>query len=166
MQDLIKQEQFEIEVLDLLHTKRFLPRLIFCGRTMPQLCYGLSRFSVDLDFWLAKRINITNLFKSLKKYLSESYRITNAAIKFHTILFEIKSGKFPGSLKIKIHKESKKFKIEREIAFSRFTTLKVPVNVVSLEDMMSANVKTFISRKEKRDVFDIEFFNKAREWFS
>jgi predicted nucleotidyltransferase component of viral defense system len=52
MQDLIKQEQFEIEVLDRLKSGRFLDNLIFTGGTMLRLCYGLNRFSVDLDFWL------------------------------------------------------------------------------------------------------------------
>ena len=52
MQDLIKQEQFELEVLDRLQSGRFLDRLVFGGGTMLRLCYGLGRYSVDLDFWL------------------------------------------------------------------------------------------------------------------
>ena len=52
MQDLIKQEQFELEVLDRLKSGRFLDRLAFGGGTMLRLCYGLDRYSIDLDFWL------------------------------------------------------------------------------------------------------------------
>ena len=52
MQDLIKQEQFELEVLDRLQSGRFLDRLVFGGSTMLRLCFGLDRYSVDLDFWL------------------------------------------------------------------------------------------------------------------
>jgi predicted nucleotidyltransferase component of viral defense system len=55
MQDLIKQEQFEIEVLDRLRTGKFLDALIFTRGTMLRLCYGLNRFSVDLDFWFYKK---------------------------------------------------------------------------------------------------------------
>ncbi|MCX7991875.1 MAG: nucleotidyl transferase AbiEii/AbiGii toxin family protein, partial [Proteobacteria bacterium] len=49
MQDLVKQEHFEIEVLDRLKSGKLLDSLIFTGGTMLRLCYGLNRFSVDLD---------------------------------------------------------------------------------------------------------------------
>ena len=55
MQDLIKQEQFELEVLDRLKSGRFLDRLAFGGGTMLRLCHGLDRYSVDLDFWLLNK---------------------------------------------------------------------------------------------------------------
>jgi hypothetical protein len=55
MRDLIKQEQFELEVLDRLQSGRFLDRLVFGGGTMLRLCYGLDRYSVDLDFWLRRK---------------------------------------------------------------------------------------------------------------
>ncbi len=55
MQDLIKQEQFELEVLDRLQSGRFLDRLVFGGGTMLRLCFGLDRYSVDLDFWLLNK---------------------------------------------------------------------------------------------------------------
>ncbi len=58
MQDLIKQEQFEIEVLDRLKSGKFLDKLVFTGGTMLRLCYGLNRFSVDLDFRVYKEIDI------------------------------------------------------------------------------------------------------------
>ncbi|MCS7164428.1 MAG: nucleotidyl transferase AbiEii/AbiGii toxin family protein [Thermodesulfovibrio sp.] len=50
MQDSVKQEQFEIEVLDRLKSGKFLDSLIFTGGTMLRLCYGLNRFSFGLDF--------------------------------------------------------------------------------------------------------------------
>jgi hypothetical protein len=40
MQDLIKQEQFEMEVLDRLKSGRFLDRMVFGGGTMLRLCFG------------------------------------------------------------------------------------------------------------------------------
>ncbi len=55
MQDLVKQEQFEIEVLDRLKSGKFLDVLIFTGGTMLRLCYGLNRYSLDLGFWLYKK---------------------------------------------------------------------------------------------------------------
>ncbi len=46
MQDLIKHEQFELEVLDTLNSGKFLANLVFCGGTMMRLCFGLDRYSV------------------------------------------------------------------------------------------------------------------------
>lgn len=100
MQALIKQEQFEIEVLDKLKSGKFLYKLVFTGGTMLRLCYGLNRFSVDLDFWLYKEINIEKYFLNLKDYLSKYYIIHNTEDKFYTLLFEIKSKNYPRSLKI------------------------------------------------------------------
>jgi predicted nucleotidyltransferase component of viral defense system len=75
MQDLIKQEQFEIEVLDRLQSGRFLDRLIFGGGTMLRLCFGLDRYSVDLDFWLLnknreKDFDHTEWFSGLQQFLA------------------------------------------------------------------------------------------------
>jgi len=86
MQDLIKQEQFEIEVLDRLKSGRFLDNLIFTGGTMLRLCYGLNRFSVDLDFWLYKKIDTGKYFNQLKELLSKYYSIRDAENKFYLTL--------------------------------------------------------------------------------
>jgi len=56
MEELIKLEKFEIEVLEYLNSGKFLDNLVFVGGTMLRLCYGLNRFSNDLDFWVIKEI--------------------------------------------------------------------------------------------------------------
>lgn len=160
MESLIKQEQFEIEVLDFLNSHRFLSKLVFCGGTMLRLCYGLNRFSVDLDFWLFKKMDVDKLFESIKDCLGQSYVITDAMNKFYTILYEIKSPEYPRSLKIEIRKATKKIKLEKAIAFSKYANYQVLVNVPSLKDMMNGKVEAFLTRKEIRDLFDIEFLFK------
>ena len=160
MQDLIKQEQFEIEVLDRLNTKRFLNNLVFSGGTMMRLCWGLDRFSVDLDFWVTKEIDFRILYNDYKKELSEYYRISDSANKFKTILFELKSPDYPRSLKIEIRKEPKKIKSVSAIAYSKHSNIQVMLKTVSLEDMMKAKIQAFLSRKEIRDIYDIEFLFK------
>lgn len=157
MRDLIKQEQFELEVLDRLNSKRFLNDLVMCGGTMLRLCFGLNRFSVDLDFWILKDINKDGLLKRLKEYLSEFYVLKDAANKYNTILFEIKTAHYLRSLKIEIRKGHKKVNTERAIAYSKYSNIQVYVKVVSLEDMMRAKICAFLDRKEIRDAFDIEF---------
>ena len=157
MQDLIQQERFELEVLDRMNSARLLKDLVFGGGTMLRLCYGLERFSVDLDFWIVKEVDSKSLFKDLKEFLSEYYSMKDAASKFYTMLFEIRSKSFPRSLKLEIRKEKKKVSVEQAIAYSRHSTIQVLLNVVSLKDMMGSKIGAFLIRKEIRDIFDIEF---------
>lgn len=160
MRDLEKQEQFELEVLDRLNSRKFLNYLVFGGGTMLRLCYGLNRFSVDLDFWIIKDIDIGKLYEDLKEYLSVFYTLKDSANKFHTLLFEIKSGEYPRSLKIEIRKEKKKIKTEQVIAYSRYANTQVFLRVVSLKEMMKAKIEAFVKRREIRDAFDMEFLLK------
>jgi predicted nucleotidyltransferase component of viral defense system len=160
MQDLKKQEQFEMEVLDRLNSQKFLNKLVFAGGTMMRLCYGLDRYSADLDFWVVKDPDFVKLFQELKKYLAQHYILTDSANKKNTILLELKSASYPRSLKIEIRKEIKKIKTETNIAFSRNSNTQVMVKTVSLADMMKAKLDAFLDRMEIRDVFDIEFMFK------
>jgi predicted nucleotidyltransferase component of viral defense system len=160
MRDLIKQEQFEIEVLDKLNSGKFLRHLIFGGGTMLRLCHGLDRFSVDLDFWLLKAKAPSDLPSSLRDYLAGYYTIRDATDKFYTILMELKSPRYPRSLKIEVHKNAQKFRAEQAIAYSPHSTLQVIVKAVSLSDMMASKVSAFLDRKEIRDVYDMEFLVK------
>lgn len=157
MQDLIKQEQFEIEVLERLKSGKFLDSLIFTGGTMLRICYGLNRFSVDLDFWIYKEIDIKKYFISLKEFLSQYYSIRDAENKVYTLLFEIRSKDYPRSLKTEIRKKDEKVKTELSIAYSKYSETQVLVKTLSLSEVMKSKVEAFLSRKEIRDVFDIEF---------
>ena len=160
MQDLIRQEEFELEVLERLNSARLLDNLVFCGGTMLRICFGLQRFSVDLDFWLVKAADKRALFKKIKEHLSRFYQVKDSADKFYTLLFELRSKDYPRSLKIEIRKEAKKVKTEQAIAYSKYSNRQVMLNVVSLEDMMRAKIEALLSRKEIRDAFDLEFLVK------
>jgi predicted nucleotidyltransferase component of viral defense system len=160
MQDLKKHEQFELEVLDRLNSGRFLQNLVFGGGTMLRLCHGLGRYSVDLDFWVVKDIDPKEYFQKLKKYVTQFYTISDAANKFNTILFELKSPEYPRALKIEIRKELKKIETESAIAFSAQSNIQVFLRVVALREMMKAKIEAFLSRREIRDIYDLEFLLK------
>jgi predicted nucleotidyltransferase component of viral defense system len=160
MQDLIQQERFEIEVLDRLNTGRLLGNILFGGGTMLRLCFGLNRFSVDLDFWIVNKTDINALFKGIKQCLAEYYSVRDSKNKFYTMVFEVKSIHYPRSLKIEVRKETKKVACEQAIAFSRYSSEQVLLNVISLREMMKLKIEAFLSRREIRDVFDIEFLFK------
>lgn len=160
MRDLIAQEQFELEVLERLNSKRILNNLVFGGGTMLRLCFGLNRFSVDLDFWVIKKIDYQKLYQDLNNCLKPFYALKDAANKFYTLLFEIKSPDYPRNLKIEIRKEPKKIPVEPAIAYSKYSNRQVFLPVVSLPDMAKSKISAFLGRKEIRDVFDLEFLVK------
>ena len=160
MRDLIQHEQFELDVLSRLQSGRFLANLIFGGGTMLRLCHGLNRYSVDLDFWIAREMDWKKFYGRMEKYLDQFYKIADSANKHFTILFELKSPQFPRSLKIEIRKTVKKIKTETNIAYSSNSTVQVMLKTVALEDMMTSKIEAFLDRREIRDAYDMEFLVK------
>lgn len=167
MQDLIRQEQFELEVLDRLNSGRFLDRMAFGGGTMLRLCYGLGRYSVDLDFWLLnkpgkgeKSDDYAVWFSNLQQYLPTFYEIRDAADKFYSLVVELKSPDYPRSLKLEIRKGVPIVNTKRAIAYSRYSSLQVYLRTIPLREMMTSKVAAFLERKEIRDAYDLEFLVK------
>jgi len=160
MRDLVKHEQFELEVIDKLQSGRFLANLIFGGGTMLRLCHGLDRYSVDLDFWVTKDMDWPKFYHSLGKYLMQFYKLADSANKHFTILFELKSPQFPRSLKIEIRKEARAIKTDMSIAYSPNYNVQVMMKTVALKDMMKSKIEAFLNRGEVRDAYDIEFLLK------
>jgi predicted nucleotidyltransferase component of viral defense system len=160
MQDLIRQEQFELEVLERLNSRKLLEHLVFGGGTMLRLCFGLSRFSVDLDFWILKGAGSAKLFREIKQYFGRFYELRDCTNKFYTLLFEVGSRDYPRALKIEIRKKPGKINFEQAIAYSKHSNVQVFLKVVSLEDMLRSKIEAFLERKEIRDIFDIEFLLK------
>lgn len=160
MQDLIKHEQFEMEVLEKLHNFKILPKLIFVGGTMLRLCYGLDRYSVDLDFWLKNKADEKNIFNNISKLIKDNYIAKDIFNKHFTMLFEFKSKDYPRALKIEIRKEAKKIKPIKAIAYTPNSNIQIILNALSLEDMLIEKINAFINRAEIRDVYDIEFLVK------
>jgi predicted nucleotidyltransferase component of viral defense system len=160
MQDLIRQEKFELEVLEKLNSGKFLDNFIFTGGTMLRLCFGLPRFSTDLDFWVLNKVKGGGVFADIGKYLSGSYTVRDSADKYYTMLYEIKSPEYPRSLKIEIRKEAGKVQVEQAIAYSQYSNIQVLLKAAKPEEMMIRKIDAFLERKEIRDVFDMEFLIK------
>jgi len=160
MKELEEQEIFEIEILEWMKNKGFLEKLIFGGGTMLRLCYDLNRFSIDLDFWTYRIKDFDNYYQKVSSELSNSYELTDSAIKFYTMLFEIRKSKQTGKLKIEIRKNKNEFDFQEKIAFSRYSNKQVLLKVFTLEQMMKNKVAAFLDRKEIRDAYDMEFIAK------
>jgi len=157
MQALQNLEKLEIEILDLFNSIRVLDSLYFGGGTMLRLCHNLNRYSTDLDFWLDQKTDSKSIYQSIKKNLSDNYKLTDSVSKKFTILFELKSPSVNRHLKIEIRKEQQDFEWERKIAFSRFASKQVMVKGLTLNQMMKNKFEALLSRKIIRDAFDIQF---------
>lgn len=156
--DTLKQhEVFEIEVLEKMNSARMLEPLVFGGGTMMRLCHELNRYSVDLDFWFVKKISQNDFFNKGRKVFEKDYEITDAQMKHYTILFELRSARYPKRLKIEIRREWKEHDFQQTIAFSKFSTKQVILNAHTLDQTMQNKIEAFLNRGEIRDCFDIEF---------
>ncbi len=156
--DILKQHEiFEIEVLGKMNSTKMLEPLVFGGGSMLRLCHELNRYSVDLDFWFIKEISQNKLFDKIRKAFEKDYEITDAQIKRYTMLFELRSARYPKRLKIEIRREWKDCDYQERIAFSRFSTTQVLVKAHTLEQTITNKIGAFLDRGEIRDCFDIEF---------
>ncbi|MFH1874803.1 MAG: nucleotidyl transferase AbiEii/AbiGii toxin family protein [Pseudomonadota bacterium] len=161
MKELEKHEQFEIQVLDLMRKTKLLDRLVFGGGTMLRLCHQLSRFSVDLDFFLKNPdLSFHIDFEKLATTCRENgWQITDQVEKHFSWLLEIKAQGFPRRLKIEIRKdESSAQDQEMAIAFSKHEpTTQIRLTVCTLQQMWKNKVEALLDRKTIRDAYDLEF---------
>ncbi len=155
-----KHEQLEMEVLRELANNKLLNDLVFGGGTMLRLCYGLNRYSVDLDFFAIREFDQKKKFANLADCLSRKYEITDMNDKLNTMLYEVKDSSYPRKLKIEIRKEVRDYDYQQRIAFSKFSTIQVILNVLTLEQALKNKVAAALDRKIIRDFFDIEFLLK------
>jgi predicted nucleotidyltransferase component of viral defense system len=160
MQNLKLHEKFEIEVLGVLNSRKLLEPLSFGGGTMLRLCHGLNRYSVDLDFYFLKDIDIDEFDKKVLNCLSDMYNLTDFAKKHFTLLYECKSKDYPQRIKVEVRKAVQEFKYEESIAFSVHSNEQVLLKTLTLEQMMQNKINAFLGRYAIRDCFDIEFLMK------
>ncbi len=161
MKPLEKHEQFEMQVLDMMRKEKLLERLVFGGGTMLRLCHQLSRFSVDLDFFLKDPfVNFKADFKKLVNSAKNAgWQITDQIEKHFSWLLEIKGQGFPRRLKIEIRKDETNAKDQEiAIAFSPYEpVIQVRLTVCTLKQMWNNKLSALLDRKAIRDAYDLEF---------
>jgi len=158
MESLKAHELFEISILQWLKNRRFLDPLVFGGGTLLRLCHELPRYSMDLDFWFYRKTNYTGYFTKLAESLREDYKLTDAADKRFTLVFEIQPAAGRQRLKIEIRKEvAPPQTTEEKIAFSPVGSIQVLLRGFTLLRMAQNKINAFLDRGEIRDLFDLEF---------
>ena len=162
MQQLRDHERFEIELIKWLSDHGLLTTITFGGGTCLRLCFGLTRYSVDLDFFCVRLIP-NDWFASLKSDLSKSYILVDAQEKYYSYFFEMKSPAYPRHLKLEIRKHEfckPDSETELNVAFSPFSTMQVRLTTFTLAQMARNKLEAMLDRKEIRDAYDLEFLYK------
>ena len=85
-------------------------------------------------------MDIFRLHESFEK----DYEITDSEIKHYTLLFELKSARYPKRLKIEIRREIKDCAFQKIIAFSKSSARQVLVNAHTLEQTMKNKSEAFL----------------------
>ncbi len=165
MSALHDHERFEMELLKWLTDHGFISSVVFGGGTCLRLCFGLPRYSVDLDFFCLQSLEHSenSWFESLKKELSSSYDLRDAQEKYFSYVFEVRGAGYLRSLKLEFRKHEfcePKSSTELNVAFSPFSNTQVRLTTFTLAQMAQNKLGALLDRKEIRDAYDLEFLYK------
>jgi predicted nucleotidyltransferase component of viral defense system len=132
------------------------PVLGFKGGTAAHLFYGLSRFSVDLDFDLLDESKETHVFERIETILREYGTIKEKAKKQNTLLFVISYDEKAQNIKVEISRRifSSHYELKNYLGISMLVMVR--------QDMFSHKLVAMLERKKtaNRDIFDVWHFLK------
>ena len=147
----IYRENVIIQVVQTLAKSRAGSKIAFKGGTALKLFYGLPRYSEDIDYDILPKADgeelrevITRLFEKQK------WEITDQALKYYTLLFEIRFSGVERNFRLKIEISTRKKQFDTTIAALRG----VPVLNLEPSCLMTEKLFTFIERGAGRDIFD------------
>jgi predicted nucleotidyltransferase component of viral defense system len=166
--DMIIREEAEMIFLNHLAQNDLSSKLAFYGGTALRLVYNSPRYSEDVDLLAIKKFNF-NEFKQFIDNVSkkQGWLLDDIKDKRQTMfaLFKINDEKLKKnfSLKVKIHKPSKRLNLEMNLKL-----IKSPVSVLNplllvptLEELKQLKEKAISNRKKARDVFDLWYIAQA-----
>ena len=135
------------------------PVLGFKGGTAAYLFYGLSRFSVDLDFDLLDPEKEDLIFEKIKNILKAYGLVAEARKKrFSFFYLLVYDNKIQNAYNIKIEINRRSFGSKYEV----MSYLGIPMKVMVRQDMVANKLVAMFERigKSNRDIFDVWFFLK------
>lgn len=142
--------------------------LVFKGGTVLQKCFGLNRFSIDLDFTLNQTLPL-GLWENLKRDF-ENFGV-KAEFKLSEqknsmkVKLEIEGPSYDGTertltmLRVEISSREKVLvKPETKEIFPAYPNLQpYLVKVMALNEILAEKVRAVLTRNKARDVFDLRF---------
>lgn len=134
------------------------PTLGFKGGTAALMFYGLSRFSIDLDFDLLDDSKENYVFGRVIEIVKKYGKLKESSIKRFNLLCVLSYEDKARNVKIEINR--RKFGSRYEIK----TYLGVSMMVMVLEDMFANKLMAMHERigKTSRDIYDVWFFLEHR----
>ncbi len=172
--DKIIREEAEMFFLNELADSFLGAKVIFYGGTALRLAYDSPRFSEDIDLLLVKPARFVEFKKFIEETVKKNFNWRLKDIKnkrqtwFALIIIRDEKLKHNLSLKIEVHKPSKKVDLKTEVSL-----IKSPVSIFSpllltptLAEMEKLKIAAAKNRKKARDVFDLWYLaQKQRKEF-
>lgn len=167
--DQILREEAEMTLLDYLAKDKISAKVIFYGGTALRLVYGSPRFSEDIDLIQIKPVSFVEFKKFIGGLVKNNPNWSLQDIKdkrqtiFALILIKDEKLKHNYSLKVEIHKPSKKIKIDNILSL-----IKSPVSAVepllltpTIEQLKQFKENALLGRKKARDIFDLWYISQV-----
>ncbi len=159
-----EKDYFQTIVLFIL-SQHYGKELVFKGGTALSKCYGMDRFSADLDFNCESNLNIDAIKKGLKRFNLEFEIEETQSKNSETIILWIKGPLYIGTknsfCRIELNISSReKTKIKPKIkTLGRFLE-EIPsfdVFVMDEKEILAEKIRTIMTRDKARDLYDLFF---------
>lgn len=158
-QDFFNQyrENTIIEVVQALAKSRAGSQIVFKGGTALKLFYELPRYSEDIDYDSLPGVSPQELMDIIKNLCKKRrWEITDKALKYHTLLFELRFAGPERNFRFKIEISTR----EKELKTAVMPLRGVPVLTLEPSFLMTEKLLTFFDRQAGRDIFDAWFILK------
>ena len=147
----IYRENVIIEVVQALAKSRAGSKIAFKGGTALKLFYGLPRYSEDIDYDILPKADGEKLLEVITRlFEKQKWEITDQALKYYTLLFEIRFAGVERNFRLKIEISTRQKQFDTTIVALRG----VPVLTLEPSFLMTEKLFTFIERGAGRDIFD------------
>jgi len=159
-QDFLNQyrENTIIEVAQALAKSIAGSQIAFKGGTALKLFYDLPRYSEDIDYDSLPGVSPQELIGIIKGLCAKKkWEITDDAVKFYTLLVELRFRGPDRNFHIKIEISTR----EKELKTAILALRGVPVLTLEPSFLMTEKLLTFLDRQAGRDFFDSWFILKS-----
>ena len=145
--------------------KKFGNGIIFKSGTALCKCFGIDRFSEDLDFDIIQEINFKKIENGLKDFKIEFSKEEKSFERSKKIILKIKGPLYNGSknslckleLDFSLREKVEKKPITKKIGKFIEEILTFEVLVMEAEEILSEKFRAIITRNKARDFYDIYF---------
>jgi len=155
-QDFFNQyrENITIEVVQALAKSKAGAQIAFKGGTALKLFYGLPRYSEDVDYDMLPSGSGEELLNIIDRlFKRRKWEITDQALKYYTLLFELRFAGIDRNFRLKIEISTRKKHLDTSIQSLRG----VPVLTLEPSFLMTEKLITFLERDAGRDIYDAWF---------